>query len=78
MWSSPEPTSIVVPEGYRLALTIQGKDWQYPVNANIVRSKDYELTNSNNPGLFFAAHPRETRRCLDGVGLSVATRHRKA
>jgi hypothetical protein len=35
------PTSIVVPEGYRLALTIQGKDWQPPVHT--VRSKDYEL-----------------------------------
>jgi len=52
-----EPTSIVIPKGYRLALTIQGKDFGYGPGANIVRAKDYDLPNSNNSGLFFAAHP---------------------
>jgi predicted acyl esterase len=51
------PTSVVVPKGYQLALSIQGKDWQYPPNAKILPSKDYELPFSTNPGLFFAAHP---------------------
>jgi hypothetical protein len=37
------PTSIVVPQGYRLALTVQGKDWKYPTDARIVQAKDYEL-----------------------------------
>jgi hypothetical protein len=37
------PMSIVVPEGYRLALTLQGKDWQYAPKADTVSSKDYEL-----------------------------------
>jgi hypothetical protein len=37
------PTSIVVPKGYRLALTVQGKDWEYPADARIVQAKDYEL-----------------------------------
>ena len=41
------PTSIVVPEGYRLALTIQGKDWQPPVHT--VQSKDYELPQFREP-----------------------------
>ncbi|MES0179060.1 CocE/NonD family hydrolase [Mesorhizobium sp. M0025] len=52
-----EPTSIVIARGYRLALTVQGKDFGYGPGANIVRAKDYDLPNSNNSGLFFAAHP---------------------
>lgn len=57
----------MVPEGYRLALTVQGKDWQYPANANIVGSKDYDLPNSNNPGLFFAAHPNRDPALYGGT-----------
>lgn len=45
----------MIPKGYRLALTIQGKDFGYGPGANI--AKEYDLPNSNNSGLFFAAHP---------------------
>jgi hypothetical protein len=66
------PTSVVVPKGYRLALTVQGKDWQYPAHANTVRSKDYELPNSEDPGLFFAAHPNRDPALFGGTN-TVAT-----
>ncbi|MDN7500214.1 CocE/NonD family hydrolase [Burkholderia gladioli] len=52
-----EPTSIVIPKGYRLALTIQGKDFGYGPGANIVHANDYALPDAHNSGLFFAAHP---------------------
>lgn len=64
------PTSIVVPEGYRLALTIQGKDWQPSVRT--VRSKDYELPNLEDPGLFFDAHPDRDPVLFGGIN-TVAT-----
>ena len=66
------PTSIVVPKGYQLALSIQGKDWQYPSNAEIVPAKDYALPVSTNPGLFFAAHPNRDPALYGGIN-TVAT-----
>ncbi len=62
-----EPTSIVIPKGYRLVLTIQGKDFGYRPGANIVRAKDYDLPNSNNSGLFFAAHPNRNATLYGGT-----------
>jgi predicted acyl esterase len=66
------PTSVVVSKGYQLALSIRGKDWQYPPNADIVSSKDYELPFSTNPGLFFAAHPNRDPALYGGTN-TVAT-----
>jgi uncharacterized protein len=51
------PLSIVVPKGYRLALTVEGKDWQFSSNDRTVASKDYEEPNAQNSGLFYADHP---------------------
>ncbi|MCX2561208.1 CocE/NonD family hydrolase [Acetobacter farinalis] len=62
-----EPTSIVIPEGYRLALTIQGKDFGYGPDAHIVHAKDYDLPNSHNSGLFFAAHPNRDPAIYGGT-----------
>lgn len=50
-----------------LALTIQGKDWQYAPNADTVRSKDYELPDSQNSGLFFAEHPNRDPALFNGT-----------
>jgi uncharacterized protein len=66
------PTSVVVPKGYQLTLSIQGKDWQYQPNVTIVRSKDYELPFSDNPGLYFAAHPNRDPALYGGTN-TVAT-----
>jgi predicted acyl esterase len=66
------PTSVVVPKGYQLAPNIQGKDWQYPPNAKILPSKDYELPFSTNPGLFFAAHANLDPALYEGTSM-VAT-----
>lgn len=62
-----EPTSIVIPKGYRLALTIQGKDFGYGPGANTIRAKDYDLPNSSNSGLFFAAHPNRDPAIYGGT-----------
>jgi predicted acyl esterase len=62
-----EPTSIVIPKGYRLALTIQGKDFGYGPGTNIVHAKDYDLPLSNNSGLFFAAHPNRDPALYGGT-----------
>ncbi|WP_323990539.1 CocE/NonD family hydrolase [Nguyenibacter sp. L1] len=67
-----EPTSIVIPRGYRLAVTIQGKDFGYGPGANIVHAKDYDLPNANNSGLFFAAHPNRDPALYGGTD-TVAT-----
>jgi hypothetical protein len=67
-----EPTSIVIPKGYRLALTIQGKDFGYGTGVNIVHAKDYDLPDSNNSGLFFAAHPNRDPAVFGGTD-TVAT-----
>ena len=61
------PISIVVPKGYRLALTLQGKDWQYAPHADTVRSKDYELPDSQNSGLFYAEHPNRDPALFNGT-----------
>jgi predicted acyl esterase len=66
------PMSIVVPRGYRLALTLQGKDWQYAPHAERVRSKDYELPDSQNSGLFYAEHPNRDPALFGGTN-TVAT-----
>jgi predicted acyl esterase len=65
------PTSIVVPRGYRLALTLQGKDWQYAPNVDTVRSKDYELPDSQNSGLFYAEHPNRDPALFNGTSTIV-------
>ncbi|GBQ99713.1 putative acyl esterase [Acetobacter nitrogenifigens DSM 23921 = NBRC 105050] len=62
-----EPTSIVIPKGYRLALTIQGKDFGYGPHANIAHARDYDLPNSDNSGLFFAAHPNRDPAIYGGT-----------
>lgn len=67
-----EPTSIVVPRGYRLAVTVQGKDFGYGPDAKVVRAGDYELPNSHNSGLFFAAHPNRDPAVFGGTD-TVAT-----
>jgi predicted acyl esterase len=66
------PTSIVIPKGYRLALTIQGKDFGYGPGANIVHAKDYDLPNSSNSGLYYLAHPNRDPVLYGGVD-TVAT-----
>lgn len=38
-----QSTSVVVPKGYRLALTILGHDWAYGADVKTVASKDYYL-----------------------------------
>ncbi|CAG9262498.1 Cocaine esterase [Paraburkholderia unamae] len=67
-----EPTSIVIPRGYRLALTIQGKDFGYGPDANIVHANDYPLPDAHNSGLFFAAHPNRDAKLYGGTN-TVAT-----
>lgn len=67
-----EPTSIVIPKGYRLALTIQGTDFGYGRDANAIHANDYDLPNSNNSGLFFAAHPHRDPALYGGTN-TVAT-----
>lgn len=67
-----EPTSIVIPKGYRLALTIQGKDFGYGPDANIVHADDYALPDAHNSGLFFAAHPNRDATLYGGTN-TVAT-----
>lgn len=67
-----EPTSIVIPKGYRLALTIQGKDFGYGPGANIVHANDYALPDAHNSGLFFAAHPNREPALYGGTD-AVAT-----
>lgn len=67
-----EPISIVIPKGYRLALTIQGKDFGYGPDANIVHADDYALSDAHNSGLFFAAHPNRDAALYGGAN-TVAT-----
>ncbi|WP_232833624.1 CocE/NonD family hydrolase C-terminal non-catalytic domain-containing protein [Paraburkholderia kururiensis] len=67
-----EPTSIVIPKGYRLALTIQGKDFGYGPDANIVHADDYALPDAHNSGLFFAAHPNRDATLYGGTN-TIAT-----
>lgn len=67
-----EPTSIVIPKGYRLALTIRGKDFGYGPDANIVHADDYRLPDAQNSGLFFAAHAGRDTALYGGIN-TVAT-----
>jgi hypothetical protein len=39
-YGSGDSQLIVIPKGYRLALTVQGKDFGYGPSANIVRAMD--------------------------------------
>jgi uncharacterized protein len=66
------PLSIVVPKGYRLALTVAGKDWQFAPNDRTVASKDYEEPNAQNTGLFYAEHPNRDPALFGGTS-TVAT-----
>jgi predicted acyl esterase len=65
------PMSIVVPKGYRLALTVQGKDWQYAPKADTVSSKDYKLPDSQSSGLFYAEHPNRDPALFGGTSTIV-------
>ena len=65
------PLSIVVPKGYRLALTVAGKDWQFAPNAQTVTSKDYEEPNAQNTGLFYAEHPNRDPAVFNGTSTIV-------
>jgi predicted acyl esterase len=38
------PTSIVVPAGHRIALTIRGKDYVYPGPAGVLSNMKYPMT----------------------------------
>ncbi|WP_225032611.1 hypothetical protein [Paraburkholderia sp. XV] len=58
------PTSIVIPKGYRLALTIQGRDFGYGSDANIVQADDYALPDAHNSGSFSPLIRTETPRCM--------------
>uniref|UniRef100_UPI000694F309 CocE/NonD family hydrolase C-terminal non-catalytic domain-containing protein n=1 Tax=Paraburkholderia heleia TaxID=634127 RepID=UPI000694F309 len=62
-----EPTSIVIPKEYRLALTIQGKDFGYGPGAPVVHAKDYDLPDDSHSGLFFAAHPNRDSALYGGT-----------
>ena len=65
------PLSIVVPKGYRLALTVAGKDWQFAPNEQTVTSKDYEEPNAQNTGLFYAEHPNRDPALFNGTSTIV-------
>jgi predicted acyl esterase len=65
------PLSIVVPKGYRLALTVSGKDWQFAPNEQTVTSKDYEEPNAQNTGLFYAEHPNRDPALFNGTSTVV-------
>jgi len=66
------PLSIVVPKGYRLALTVAGKDWQFASSEQTVTSKDYEEPNAQNTGLFYAEHPNRDPALFNGTS-TIAT-----
>jgi uncharacterized protein len=51
---------------------LQGKDWQFVPNVETVRSKDYELSDSQNSGLFYAEHPNRDPALFNGTS-TVAT-----
>jgi predicted acyl esterase len=65
------PLSIVVPKGYRLALTVAGKDWQFAPNEQTVTSKDYEEPDAQNTGLFYAEHPNRDPTLFNGTSTIV-------
>jgi len=65
------PISIVVPKGYRLALTVAGKDWQFALDEQTVTSKDYEEPDAQNSGLFYAEHPNRDPALFNGTSTIV-------
>ena len=62
---------LVVPKGYRLALTVAGKDWQFAPNERTVTSKDYEEPNAPNAGLVYAEHPNRAPALFHGTSTIV-------
>ena len=58
------PTSIVVPPGYRVALTIRGKDYEYPGPAGVLSNMKYPMTGC---GPFTHTDPKDRpARIFDG------------
>lgn len=59
------PTSIVVPAGYRLALTLRGKDYEYPGPAGVLSNMKYPMTGC---GPFTHTNKKDRpARIFDGV-----------
>ena len=59
------PTSIVVPKGYRIALTVRGKDYEYPGPAGVLSNMKYPMTGC---GPFTHTDPTDRpARVFDGV-----------
>lgn len=59
------PTSIVVPAGYRIALTVRGKDYEYPGPAGVLSNMKYPMTGC---GPFTHTDPTDRpARVFDGV-----------
>ena len=59
------PTSIVVPAGHRIALTIRGKDYEYPGPAGVLSNMKYPMTGC---GPFTHTDPTDRpARVFDGV-----------
>jgi predicted acyl esterase len=50
------PTSIVVPPGYRVALTVRGKDYEYPGPAGVLSNMKYPMTGC---GPFTHTEPKD-------------------
>jgi predicted acyl esterase len=46
------PSSIVVPRGYRLALTVQGKDWENPGASGLLRGSGPFIHGERDPALY--------------------------
>jgi predicted acyl esterase len=59
------PTSIVVPAGHRIALTVRGKDYEYPGPAGVLSNMKYPMTGC---GPFTHTDPTDRpARVFDGV-----------
>lgn len=65
--------SIVVPKGYHLAVTLQGRDWTYD-RGETVRARDYELPGAEDapPPSAAGAHPGRDPALYGGVN-AIAT-----
>ena len=65
------PTCIVVPPGYRLALTVRGKDYVFPC------ATDFRLSNMKNPftgcGPFLHDEPRDRPAEIFGKNVTLHT-----
>lgn len=62
----------MVPRGYRLTMTVQGKDFGHGPGGATVRVKESELPNAENSGPFFGAHPNPDPAVFGGKN-SLAT-----